>query len=372
VPDSTRFVGLDVHRDTIAIAVAPLVGPIEELTELPHQLPLLRRHFERLLRSGPVRACYEAGGCGYGLQRAMESWGVPCEVIAPSLIPRRAGDRVKTDRRDAIMLATAYRRGDLTPVRVPSVQEERVRGLTRAREAFKNDIHESKQHVLKFLALRGIVFREGKKAWTKRFRAWLERVRPTLDPLDATVLGAYLSALSHKETLRAALDAEVERVAATEPYAGAVARLRCLRGVDTLSALSLAVEIGDAARFDTPRRLMGYLGLNVSERSSGGSTRRGSITKAGNTRCRRLLVEAAWHYRHRPAASEAILRRREGQSPEVLGSAARADDRLHRRFASLLERMPSQKAVVAVARELTGFVWAHMLGTTQALAAPAR
>ena len=372
MPDSTRFVGLDVHRDSVAIAVAPLVGPIEDSTELPHQLPRLRRYFERLLKAGPVRACYEAGGCGYGLQRAMTSWGVVCEVIAPSLIPRRPGDRVKTDRRDAIMLATAYRRGDLAPVRVPSPEEERVRGLTRAREAFKNDVHESKQHVLKFLQLRGIVYREGKKAWTKRFRAWLEQVRPTLDPLDARVLAAYLSSLSHKETLRAALDAEVERVAQTRPYAEQVSRLRCLRGVDTLSALSLAVEIGDASRFDTPRRLMGYLGLNVSEHSSGGSTRRGAITKAGNTRCRRLLVEAAWHYRHRPAPSAAILARREGQSPEVLGSAARADDRLHRRFAALLERMPAQKAVVAVARELVGFVWAHMVGTPHALAARMR
>ena len=370
--DSTRFVALDVHRDSVSYAVAGPAGPLEQVGDLPHHIPKLRRLFEGLLEKGPVKACYEAGGCGYGLQRAMQSWGVACEVIAPSLVPHKPGDRVKTDRRDAIKLVVAYRAGDLTPVRVPSEQEERVRSLTRAREAFKDDIHESKQHVLKFLQLRGLVFREGKKAWTMRFRAWLDRILPTLHPLDRKVLDAYLSALAHKELLRAGLDAEVERVAKEPPYEKPVARLRCLRGVDTLTALSLVAEIGDAARFDSPRRLMGYLGLNVSEHSSGGSTRRGGITKAGNSRCRRLLVEASWHYRHRPAASEAIRARREGQPADVLASAARADQRLHRRFSALLERVPPQKAVIAVARELCGFVWAQMLGTPQALAAPPR
>jgi transposase len=372
VPNLTRFVGLDVHRDTIAIAVAPAEGEVDRILELPHHLPKLRRFFEKLVAEGPVKVCYEAGGCGYGLQRALTSWGVPCEVIAPSLIPMKPGDRRKTDARDAIKLATYYRAGDLTPVRVPTEDEERVRGLTRAREAFTRDIHESKQHVLKFLLLRGQVFRDGKKAWTTRFRGWLVRLIPTLAPLDQIVLQAHLAVLEHKQLLRTGLDQQIQLVSTKEPYRDVVARLRCLSGIDTLTAVSLVAEIGDIRRFDTPRRLMGYLGLNVSEHSSGETQRRGGITKAGNSRCRRLLVEAAWNYRHAPKNSVKIQARREGQPADAVASAVRAQARLHQRFVRLLERMPSQKAVTAVARELAGFVWAQMQGTPEALIAPTR
>lgn len=372
MPDSTRFVGLDVHRDTIAIAVAPVQGPIDLITEMPHHLPKLRKFFEKLLVSGPVKACYEAGGCGYGLQRAMASWGIPCEVIAPSLIPQMAGDRRKTDERDAKKLALLYRAGQLTPVRVPTEDEERVRGLTRSREAFTRDIHVSKQHVLKFLLLRGHAFRDGKKAWTKIFQAWLTKLIPTLHAIDQAVLQAHLAVLEHKQLLRTGLDQQIQKVSMEEPYQNVVSRLRCLRGIDTLTALSLVAEIGDIRRFETPRRLMGYLGLTVSERSSGNTQRRGGITKAGNSRCRRLLVEAAWNYRHAPKESVNVRKRREGQPADAIASAVRAQQRLHQRFVRLLERMPSQKAVTAVARELAGFVWAQMLGTPEALMAPAR
>jgi transposase len=339
---------------------------------MAHHLPKLRKFFEKLLAGGPVRACYEAGGCGYVLQRALTSWGVPCEVIAPSLIPKKPGDRRKTDERDARSLATLYRSGLLTPVHVPTQDEERVRGLTRARETFTRDIHVSKQHVLKFLQLRGHVFDGGKKAWTNVFRAWLLNLIPTLHPLDQAVLRSYLSILEQKELLRTGLDQKIQAVSMEEPYAQPVARLRCLRGIDTLTAVSLVAEIGDIRRFETPRRLMGYLGLTVSEHSSGDTERRGGITKAGNTRCRRLLVEAAWNYRHAARHSEKIRKRREGQPPDALASAVRAEERLHQRFVRLLERMPSQKAVTAVARELAGFVWAQLQGTPEALMAPAR
>lgn len=372
MPDSTRFVGLDVHRDTIAVAVAPAEGPIELFTEMAHHLPKLRKFFEKLLLGGPVKACYEAGGCGYVLQRALASWGVPCEVIAPSLIPKKPGDRRKTDERDARNLAMLYRSGHLTPVRVPTEDEERVRALTRAREAFTRDIHVSKQHVLKFLLLRGHVFGAGKKAWTNMFRAWLLKLIPTMHPLDQTILRAHLSVLEHKQVLRTGLDQQIQMVSMEGPYKDPVARLRCLRGIDTLTAVSLVAEIGDIRRFETPRRLMGYLGLTVSEHSSGDTKRHGAITKAGNSRCRRLLVEAAWNYRRPARDSVKIRKRREGQPADALASAVRAQERLHRRFVQLLERMPSQKAVTAVARELVGFVWAQMMGTPEALMAPAR
>ena len=367
-----RFVGLDVHRDSIAIAVAPLDGPVEHFVEMAHHLPKLRKFFEKLLEGGPVKACYEAGGCGFVLQRAMASWGVPCEVIAPSLIPKKPGDRRKTDERDARSLATLYRSGLLTPVRVPTEDEERVRALTRAREAFTRDIHVSKQHVLKFLLLRGHVFGAGKKAWTNIFRTWLLKLIPTLHPLDQTILQSHMSVLEHKQILRTGLDQQIQAVSMEGPYKEPVARLRCLRGIDTLTAVSLVAEIGDIRRFETPRRLMGYLGLTVSEHSSGNTERRGGITKAGNTRCRRLLVEAAWNYRHPAKQSVKIRKRREGQPADALASAVRAEERLHKRFVRLLDRMPSQKAVTAVARELAGFVWAQLRGTPEALMAPAR
>jgi transposase len=255
---------------------------------------------------------------------------------------------------------------------VPTEAEERVRGLTRAREAFTHEIHVSKQHVLKFLQLRGHVYRGGRQAWTRSFRTWLLSVLSALHPLDRAVLSAHLAVLEQKELLRKGLDVQVEAVAQEEPYRAVVARLRCLRGIDTLTALSLVAEIGDVSRFETPRRLMGYLGLTVSERSSGQTQRRGGITKAGNSRCRRLLVEAAWNYRHPSRDSIKIRKRREGQAANVVAHAVRAQQRLHRRFVRLLERMPSQKVVTAIARELVGFVWAQMRGTDKALVAPAR
>jgi transposase len=372
MPDSTRFVGLDVHRDTIAVAVVPAVGPVELVTELRHHLPKVRTFFENLLAAGPVRACYEAGGCGYVLQRALASWGIACDVVAPSLIPKKPGDRRKTDARDAMKLATLYRANELTPVHVPTQDEERVRGVTRAREAFTRDVHESKQQILKFLLLRGHKFVGGKKAWTNKFRVWLKDLLPTLHALDRAVLEAYMASLEHKELLRSGLDQRIEEVSREESYKEPVARLRCLRGIDTLTAMSLVAEIGDVRRFETPRRLMGYLGLNVCEHSSGPNERRGGITKAGNSRCRRLLVEAAWNYRHAAKDSIKIRQRREGQPADVIASAVRAQERLHKRFVRLLERMPSQKAVTAVARELVGFVWAQLKGTPDALMAPTR
>ena len=368
--NSTRFVGLDVHRDTIAVAVCPTVGPTEFVTELPNHLPKVRQFFERLQAGGPLQVCYEAGPCGYVLQRALQSWAIPCEVIAPSLIPTKPGDRRKTDKRDAVKLATSYRSGDLAVVRVPSQDEERVRGLTRARLAFTHDVHETRQQILKFLLLRGHAFRAGKKAWTKAFHAWLATLLPTLHPLDQTVLKAHVALLEQKQLLRTGLDQEIQKVSMESPYQEPVARLRCLRGIDTLTALSLVAEIGDIWRFQTPRRLMGFLGLNVTEDSSGRTVRRGGITKAGNSRCRRLLVEAAWNYRHAPRDSVKMRARREGQPGDVVASAVRAQQRLHARFVRLLERMPSQKAVTAVARELVGFVWAQLQGTPEALMAP--
>lgn len=366
---STRYVGIDLHQDTVTVAVLPEQGDqplcVETLRNEPSRL---RTFFARLSRQGPVRACYEASGCGFVLQRHLKAWEVPCEVVAPSLIPQRSGDRIKTDRRDAVKLAGLYRAGLLTPVHIPTEGEERTRSLVRCREALTREILASRHYILKLLQVRGQRF-EGGKNWTQAFWTWLRQVK--LEGEDILSLSIYIELLESKLALRARVDAALEKAAQETAWCDTVGRLRCLRGVDTLTALTLAVEIGDARRFASPRQLMAYVGLNVSEYSSGGSQRRGGITKAGNARCRRVLVEAAWHYRHKPQVSKALLERQAGQSEDVRLHALRAQRRLHRRFEALELRMASVKAVTAVARELVGFVWALMRGQKEFLAARA-
>jgi transposase len=354
--ESTLYVGIDLHQDSVAIAVLrDWAQECESVDMLPSDLVKLRRYFTKLRARGEVRACYEASGCGYVLQRALTSWGVSCEVIAPSLIPVRSGDRRKTDRRDAVKLARHYRAGDLVPIRVPDQAEERVRTLVRCRETLTREILRSRHYVLKLLQARGVRYQQGKH-WTLTHWRWLREVR--LEGEDQTTLATYLALLDFKIEQRRVLDVRIAEIAREPAYRGAVALLRCLRGIDTLSAMTLVTEIGDVRRFASPRQLMGYLGLTVSEYSSGESERRGGITKAGNSRCRRVLVEAAWHYRHPPAISTALRERQQGQAPDVLAHASRAQRRLHARFVRLGSRMAPSKVVVAVARELVGFVWA--------------
>jgi transposase len=352
---STLFVGMDVHQDSVMVAVLPEgAQECEEVRKLPHDLAKIRKLFARLSKRGEVRACYEASGCGYVLQRALAQWGVACEVIAPSLIPVRSGDRRKTDKRDAAKLARLYRAGELTAIRIPDEAEEQVRSLVRCRETLTREILKSRHYVLKLLLARGHVYRVGSN-WTQAHWAWLRKV--ALEGADAITLRTYLELLEYKLIQRDTLDREIEVIAFAAPYREPVGRLRCLRGVDTLTAMTLVCEIGDVRRFASPRQLMGYLGLTVSETSSGGVERRGGITKTGNARARRVLVEASWHYRHPARHSRALHKRQEGQSPAVIAHSWRAQKRLHKKFDALVYRMAPSKAVVAVARELVGFVW---------------
>lgn len=365
--ESTQYVGIDLHQDEVALAVLPehaeRCEPVQKLLNEPARL---RRFFQRVAQRGPVRACYEAGGCGYVLQRSLARWGIPCEVIAPSLIPRRAGDRVKTDRRDAEKLARLYRAGELTPIRIPSAAEERARSLVRLRDALTREILASRHYVLKLLQARGHRFRDGKN-WSGPFWTWLRQV--PLEGEDALTMALYVELLEHKLALRQRADERLEAIAQDPAWREAVGRLRCLRGVDTLSAVTLVLELGDARRFATARQLMAYVGLNVSESSSGQSERRGGISKAGNARCRRVLVEAAWHYRHPPRLGRVLAQRQEGQPEAVRRHALRAQRRLYRRSVELERRMASTKAVTAVARELVGFVWALLRGEERLMAA---
>lgn len=353
---STIFVGMDVHQETVTVSVLPqLSAAPEETRTLPHDLGKLRKYFARLSKRGEIRSCYEASGCGYVLQRALTKWGVACEVIAPSLIPVRTGDRRKTDKRDAVKLARLYRAGELTAIRVPDAAEEQVRSLVRCRETLTREILKSRHYVLKLLLSRGQVYRGGGN-WTRRHWDWLRQVK--LEGADRITLQTYLELLEYKLIQREGLDKEIEQVAFSEAYREPVGRLRCLRGVDTLTAMTLVCEIGDVRRFASPRQLMGYLGLTVSEASSGGVECRGGITKTGNARARRVLVESAWHYRYPARRSRPLDKRQEGQPSAVVAHAWRAQKRLHKKFEALVYRMAPSKAVVAVARELVGFVWA--------------
>lgn len=281
-------------------------------------------------------------------------------MIAPSLIPSKPGDRIKTDRRDARKLAEALKAGLLTEVHPPTPEQEAVRDLCRAREAAKADPKRVRHRLSKFLLRREIRWTAGRKSWTKAHLKWL-RGRRLDHPADQAILEDHLLALEQLEGRLLAFDEQIARIAEQVPYAEPVGWLRCFRGIDTLTALSIVTELHDVQRFASPRALMAYLGMVPSEYSTGSRHSRGPLTKAGNSRLRRLLIEAAWHYRHRPAVGDRLGKRREGQPLHVVALADRAQQRLHHRYRRLSERgKPQGKVVAAVGRELVGFVWAAL------------
>jgi transposase len=362
---TTQWVGIDLHQENLVLSV--FAGDAKEASlerVVPTQSPALRPVLTRLGRRGPVRAVYEAGGCGYWLARRLRGWGLACEVAAPSLIPRQAGARVKTDRRDARKLATLHRAGLLECVHVPTEAEERLRGLVRARDAARRDLNRSRQRVLKLLQARGLSY-EGSKHWSQRHWKWLCGLR--LEGEDQVVLSHQLTEIELRMAMRAGLDERVAARSLEEPYAGPVARLRCLRGIDTLSAMTLATEVFDMRRFRSARRFMGWLGLGVSENSSGARRRQGGITRAGNGRCRRILVEAAWNNIHRPYIGRELARRQQGQAKDVVAHAWRAQRRLHDRWTRLAPKKDRRTAITAMARQLSGYVWALWLAEPEHL-----
>ena len=356
------FVGMDAHKVAIKLAVVLPNGtkPVER--ETANEKAAVRRmvrKVQRLASGGEVRFCYEAGPCGYALQRWIRDAGAECVVVAPSLIPRKPGDRIKTDRRDARKLAELYRAGLLTEVHVPTVEDEAVRDLCRAREDAHEDLVRCRHRVSKMLLRRGWIWNGTKKAWGQGHRLWLRSLRFE-QQADQVVFDNDLQAIDQVEQRLRALDQHIESVSQLSAYAEPVGTLRCFRGIDTLTAMGLVAELHDFMRFDSARGLMAYLGLVPSEFSSGDSERRGAITKAGNRHARRLLIEASWHYRHQPNP-QGLKRRRQGQPTEAIALADKAMYRLNRRFHRMLAKgKPAGKTVVAVARELAGFVWAAM------------
>ncbi len=356
-----RWIGLDVHAETIAVAVAESDGDTRALGVIPNRGDSLRRLVKKLGPVESLRACYEAGPTGYGVYWQLRQLGVACEVVAPTLVPVKAGDRVKTDRRDAVRLARSYRAGDLTPVWVPDVAHEALRDLVRAREAAKKDQLRARHRLGKLLLRHGRRPPAGVRPWTDRFFLWVHRdVRFEQAAQEAT-LWDYLHEVEHVAERIGRLERAIEDVAkaAPPPMRAVIEALQALRGVAQLSAVTLVAELGQFGRFGTARQLMGYSGAVPSEDSSGERTRRGSITKTGNAHVRRVVVEAAWAYRHRPAVGPTLRKRQAALSEEVKAITWKAQHRLYSRYRLLSARGKCpQRVVTALARELLGFIWA--------------
>jgi len=360
VSNDTTYVGLDVHKKTIQVAMLLPDSPKAVEWQELHTPEAVRRLARRLRRRAPgeIQVCYEAGPTGYGTQRRLIENQVPCTVIAPSLIPRRPGERIKTDRRDARKLAEMFRADLLTEVHPPNEQDEALRDLCRCRDDVRDDLCRARHRLGKFLLRRHCVYRQTKHHWGVRHMAWLRQLRFE-EPAAQATFDSYLLSVDQLAERRRQLEIQMADLAQQNPYREPIAWLRCFRGIDTVTATSIIAELHDFRRFRSARELMSYLGLVPSEHSSGERERRGSITKAGNRHVRRLLVEAAWHHRHRPAIPKELQNRRDGQPAQVIAIANRAQERLHARYRRMMARgKPHPKTIVAMARELVGYLWA--------------
>lgn len=358
--EKVRFLGLDVHAETIVAAIAEPDGEVRSLGMIANRAESVRRLVKKL---GPVehlRACYEAGPTGYVLYWQLAELGVACEVIAPTLVPVKAGDRVKTDRRDAAKLARSYRSGDLTPVWVPDPGSEALRDLVRAREAAKQDQLRARHRLSKFLLRCGQRPAQGMKAWTQAYMVWVRQIRFAHLAQETTKLD-YLHEVEHmSERVMRLEQAITDAIKLACPEMQEVVKgLQALRGIAQISAVTIVAELGNISRFEGARQLMGYSGAVPSEDSSGKRKHRGSITKTGNSHLRRIAVEAAWSYRHRPGIGPALRARQDGIADEIKEIAWKAQHRLHKRYARLeAAGKDRRKIVTAVGRELLGFIWA--------------
>jgi transposase len=353
------YIGLDVHKDTIAIALAAADkrGDVRQYGQIANTPAALKTAAARLARGGSdLRFCYEAGPCGYGVQRQLTAAGHQCAVVAPSLIPRRPGDRIKTDRRDAINLAKLHRAGELTAVWVPDQMHEAVRDLVRARLAAVRTLRQARQQLSGFLLRHGHHYH--RPAWTQMHRRWLAGLRFE-QPVHHIVLEDCIAAVEAATARRDRLQAHIEAALPDWSLTPVVRALQALRGMALVVAATLIAELGDITRFTNPRQLMAYLGLVPSEHSSGGTRRQGGITKAGNGAARRVLIEAAWSYRFPARISRELVSRQEGLPKAIRDVAWQAQERLCRRYRRLAQagKLPTV-VTTAIARELSGFVWA--------------
>ena len=356
----SKYVGLDVHKETIAVSVADAQGGelryVGEISNTAEALDKLVRQLKK--GNAELSFCYEAGPCGYGIHRQLTAKGLDCHVVAPSLIPRKAGDRVKTDRRDSLSLARLHRAGELTAVWVPDAAQEALRDLTRAREDMKHLQLLAKQRLQAFLLRHGKKHTGSAGNWTQAHFRWMETVKFD-EPVQQIVFQEYIDTVKAMTKRVGVFDEHVERTAAESVFWPVIEGLMALRGVSLLAATIIVAEIGDLRRFSGAPQLMAYLGVIPSEHSSGGTKKRGGITKTGNGHVRRVLVEAAWTYRF-PARKTAHLQRRaERTSEDIQGIAWKAQTRLCSRYRTLQARGKLKvQTCTALARELAGFVWA--------------
>lgn len=356
-----RYLGLDVHAETICAAIAEPDGSVRELGTIRSRPEALRKLLTKLGDWAVLRVCYEAGPTGYTVYWQLAALGIHCDVIAPSLIPTKAGDRVKTDRKDALRLARCYRAGDLTAVWVPDDATEGLRDLVRAREVTKQDQLRARHRVSKFLLRHGRQRPDGMRAWTLKHAQWLDQHRFELPTLQVVYdeYRATLGLLADRVTrLERAIHAALATLAPTQQ--ALVSALATLRGVQLVTAATIVSEVGTLRRFATPRHLMGYAGIVPREHSSGSGVHRGAITKTGNAHLRRVLIEAAWAYRHRANTASGTLRARQaGQPAPVIAIATQAQHRLCPRYRRLSERgKPPLAVATVIGRELLGFIWA--------------
>ena len=354
-----RHVGFDVDTEKIAVAVAEPEGEVRSLGIIPNREDAVRRLVKKLGPASRLRICYEAGPHGYSLYWQLSELGVHCDVVAPTLVPVKSGDRVKTNRRDAEKLARCYRSGDLTAVWVPDAGHEALRDLVRAREAATKDQLRARHRLGKFLLRRGLRAAAGVRSWTVKHLLWVKTLRFEHAAQEAAFLD-YLHEVEHAAErlvrLEAAIDQAIE--AAPAEMRAVIAGLQALRGIKKLSAVSIVAEVGPLSRFSRPKQLMGYSGMVSSEDSTGSSVRRGAITKTGNAHLRRIVGEAAWAYQYRPSMSPLLRQRQEGLSEEVKEIAWKAQHRLCSRYRRLTAKGKlRQKVVTAIGRELLGFIW---------------
>jgi transposase len=359
--EKLRFLGLDVHAETIAVAVAETNGETRSLGTIANREDSIRKFIKKLGSPEQLRACYEAGPTGFVLYWQLTQLGVDCAVVAPSLVPKKPGDRVKTDRRDALKLAHCHRNGDLTAVWVPDDASEALRDLVRQREAAKQDQLRARHRLTKFLLRTGQRPPLGLKPWTERYMRWLAQVRYAQPAQEVTRLDC-MNEFEHMSARVKRLEEAILEVVKQAPQAmqELIRGLQALRGVAHISAVTIAAELGNiSSRFQTARKLMGYSGAFPSEDSSGNRVRKGGITKAGNAHLRRIVMESAWCYRHLPRVGEKLRKRHQGVPAEIIEISWKAQNRLYKRYRKLtMAGKDQRKVITAVGRELLGFIWA--------------